>query len=219
MSKFNNYQNPSSIFDSFNGSEIQSFLKITTKYDEYGQTVEYKLLKLGNVGSISGVTQYENIPNIYIGFSRPSSIATGGSIVVGNITFQVLDKGFIKELTEIFKEAGFKKTYLSFENYETEEGTSGIKPSFGYDDIKYINDFPMIDLVLIGVKENDPSKKVQLEIKGMKFSNGSSGIGVTQLAVQEQYQFIAKKIFNFKPVKGAEETEPGEIDETEGFIF
>lgn len=212
MSKFNNFLNPSANFDSFNGTEIQTFLKITTKYNEYGQTAEYKLLKLGIISSISGVTQYENIPNVYIGFSRPSSIATGGSIVVGNITFNVVDKGFLKDLTDIFKEAGFKKTYLSFENNDN-------KPAFGYDDIKFINDFPMIDIVLLGVKENDPDKKIQLEIKGVKFSNGTSGVGVTQLVVQERYQFIAKKISHFKPVIGASETAVGEENNEEEFIF
>lgn len=212
MSNFNNYKDPSAVFDSFNGTEIQAYLKITTKYDEYGQTEKYELLKLGNVSAVSGVTQFENIPNVYIGFSRPSSIATGSSIVVGNIRFEVLDKGFIKELMSIFKKAGFKKTYLSFEN------TDG-KPTFGYDDIKFINDFPMIDLVLLGVKENDPDKKIQLEIKGMKFASGSSGIGVTQLAVSENYQFIAKKIENFRPVIGSDENEEGSTNDAENEVF
>lgn len=212
MSNFNNYKDPSAVFDSFNGTEIQAYLKITTKYNEYGQTEKFELLKLGNVSAISGVTQYENIPNVYIGFSRPSSIATGGSVVVGNITFAVLEQGFIKALTDVFKRAGFKKTYLSFEN------TDG-KPSFGYNDLKFINDFPMIDLVLLGVKENDPDKKVQLEIKGMKFASGSSGIGVTQLAISEQYQFIAKKLHSFKPVKGSNENEEGSSNQAEEEVF
>lgn len=212
MSNFNNLKDPSAIFDSFNGTELKSYLKITTKYNEYGQTEKFELLELGYVEAISAVTQYENIPNVYIGFSRPSSIATGSSIVVGSITFSILQQGFIKELSDVFKRAGFKKTYLSFEN---ESGT----PAFGYDDLKFINDFPMIDLVILGVKENDPDKKVQLEVKGMKFSTGSSGIGVTQLVVKEQYQFIAKKIIPFKPVVGSDENSFGSTNESEEEIF
>ena len=101
---------------------------------------------------------------------------------------------------------------MSFEN---ESGT----PAFGYDDLKFINDFPMIDLVILGVKENDPDKKVQLEVKGMKFSTGSSGIGVTQLVVKEQYQFNAKKIILFKPVVGSDENSFGSTNESEEEIF
>mgnify|MGYP007010967707 FL=1 len=137
MSNFNNYKDPSAVFDSFNGTEIQAYLKITTKYNEYGQTEKFELLKLGNVSAISGVTQYENIPNVYIGFSRPSSIATGGSVVVGNITFAVLEQGFIKALTDVFKRAGFKKTYLSFENTDGKPFIlkESIKPIFSLNPI------------------------------------------------------------------------------------
>ena len=108
MSNFNNLKDPSAIFDSFNGTELKSYLKITTKYNEYGQTEKFELLELGYVEAISAVTQYENIPNVYIGFSRPSSIATGSSIVVGSITFSILQQGFIKELSDVFKPPKYK---------------------------------------------------------------------------------------------------------------
>ena len=203
MAEFNNYTGKAQSFDSFSGVELKAYLKITTKYDEYGQTKEYKLVPLGELTQIVATTQYENVPNIYIGFSRPSSISTGTSIVSGTLMYSVLDKGFLKELTDVFKEAGFKRTYLSMENDKD-------APKFGYDDIRYINEFPMIDMVILGVKNNDPDKKIQLEIKGMKLSSGHSGIGITQLAVNEQYSFIAKKLYGFRPVEGVGEVKDGE---------
>lgn len=204
MSAFENYKNPSEIFDSFSGTELQAFLKVTTEYDEFGQAKKFDLIKIGSISQIAATERYENVPNVYIGFDRPSSISTGSSLVVGSITFEVLNKGFLTELKETFKKHKLKKTSFSYENSNLH---------FVKKDRKFINDFPLFDLVLLGVKENDPDKKIQLEIKGIKLSNGTSGIGVTQIIVKEQYQFMAKTLHNFKPVEGAKVEEARETND------
>lgn len=210
---FNNYQNKSANFDSFNGTEIKAFLKITTEYDEYMKSKTFELVELGNIYSITGAEQYVNEPHIAIGFSRPVALATGDSIVTGALAFEVIKEGFVNEVKRVLKKAGIKKLYLEYDADDKD------KPQFGYSEIKNINDFPIMDIVLIGVKENNADKKIQKEIKGIRFTKGNSAIGVSQLIVREQYNFIAKTMTDFKPVTGAEENSIGEEDETEVFIF
>ena len=71
-----------------------------------------------------------------------------------------------------------------------------------------------MDLILIGVKENDPNKKIQKQILGVRFNQGQSGIGITQISVREQYNFLAQKMEDFKPVEGATEDKEIEYDDT-----
>ncbi len=210
---FNNYKNKSANFDSFNGTELKAFLKITTEYDEYMRTKSFELVELGRVSAITGAEQYVNEPHIAIGFSRPVALATGDSIVAGAMSFEVFKEGFVNEVKRVLAKAGLKKLYLEYDKADQE------KPQFGYSEINSINDFPMMDIVLIGVKENNPDKKIQKEIKGIRFTKGNSAIGVTQLVVREQYNYMAKAMTDFQPVNGAEEDVVGDKDETEVFIF
>ena len=85
--------------------------------------------------------------------------------------------------------------------------------ALAYENIGEINDFPLVDIVIIGVKETDINKKIQKEIQGIRFNSGGSGISVNQLGVREQYSYIAQKMTDFQPVKGVEENEVGKEEE------
>lgn len=207
---FNNYKNPSANFDSFNGTELKVYIKVTTEYDEYMKAKKFELVPMGFLQNISGVEQYSNEPHIAIGFSRPRAIATGDSIVVGSITFAALNKSFLSEVKEVLKKAGIKRIYLDY-NEDNEL-------KFGYSEITNINELPLVDIVIIGVKENDKNKKIQKEIKGIRFTQGNSGIGINQIVVQEQYSYMAKEMTDFNPVNGVEEDVVGDEDVV-GYIF
>ena len=207
---FNNYKNPSANFDSFNGTELKVYIKVTTEYDEYMKAKKFELVPMGFLQNISGVEQYSNEPHIAIGFSRPRAIATGDSIVVGSITFAALNKSFLSEVKEVLKKAGIKRIYLDY-NEDNEL-------KFGYSEITNINELPLVDIVIIGVKENDKNKKIQKEIKGIRFTQGNSGIGINQIVVQEQYSYMAKEMTDFNPVNGVEEDVGGDEDVV-GYIF
>ena len=207
---FNNYKNPSANFDSFNGTELKVYIKVTTEYDEYMKSKKFELVPMGFLQNISGVEQYSNEPHIAIGFSRPRAIATGDSIVVGSITFAAINKSFLSEVKEVLKKAGIKRIYLDY-NEDNEL-------KFGYSEITNINELPLVDIVIIGVKENDKNKKIQKEIKGIRFTQGNSGIGINQIVVQEQYSYMAKEMTDFNPVNGVEEDVVGDEDVV-GYIF
>ena len=207
---FNNYKNPSANFDSFNGTELKVYIKVTTEYDEYMKSKKFELVPMGFLQNISGVEQYSNEPHIAIGFSRPRAIATGDSIVVGSITFTAINKSFLSEVKEVLKKAGIKRIYLDY-NEDNEL-------KFGYSEITNINELPLVDIVIIGVKENDKNKKIQKEIKGIRFTQGNSGIGINQIVVQEQYSYMAKEMTDFNPVNGVEEDVVGDEDAV-GYIF
>ena len=126
------------------------------------------------------------------------------------MTFEVLNQGFVNEIKEILKLAGISNIDIDF---ETDDNNNEV-PKYGYAAIEEINDFPNLDLILIGVKENDPNKKIQKQILGVRFNQGQSGIGITQISVREQYNFLAQKMEDFKPVEGATEDEEIEYDDT-----
>lgn len=207
---FANYKNKSKIFDSFNGTEIKCFVKVPTGYDEFGRISTFEIVEFGRVSALSGIEQYSVEPIPTIGFSKPTGIAIGSSIVTGQMTFEVLNEGFVNEIKEVLKLAGISNISIDF---ETDENNNEI-PKYGYSDIEEINDFPNLDLILVGVKENDPNKKIQKQILGVRFNQGGSGIGITQISVREQYSFIAQKMDDFKPVEGATEDEEIEYDDT-----
>lgn len=209
---FNNMFNQSKTFDSFNGTELKCFMKVTTEYDEFGQTKKFKLVEMGHISAITAVDQFSAQPIPAIGFSRPVGISVGSSIVVGSLTFEALVAGFTQEVQDLLREAGLKKHHLEYD----EEGD---ELKLGYSEIKEIQDFPLVDIVIIGVKENNVNKKVQKEILGIRFNRAGSGIGLNQLGVREQYNFMAQEMTDFKPVKGVEEDVVGGDDFDSDGIF
>ncbi|MGL5315231.1 MAG: hypothetical protein ACRCX2_19780 [Paraclostridium sp.] len=209
---FNNMFNQSKTFDSFNGTELKCYMKVTTEYDEFGQTKKFKLVEMGHISAITGVDQFSAQPIPAIGFSRPVGISVGSSIVVGSLTFEALVAGFTQEVQELLREAGLKKHYLEYDD-------EGEELKLGYSEIKEIQDFPLVDIVIIGVKENNPNKKVQKEILGIRFNRAGSGIGLNQLGVREQYNFIAQEMTDFRPVKGVKEDLVGEDNFENDGIF
>ncbi|MGL5717044.1 MAG: hypothetical protein ACRCX2_28770 [Paraclostridium sp.] len=210
---FNNYMNPSKVFDSFNGTELKCYMKVPKAYDEYGQLSDFALVEMGNISAISAVDQYSASPVPAIGHSRPIGISIGSSIVTGSMSFEALEHGFVNEVKRILKEAGIRKISLNVSDDQEDL-------KFGYSEIGEINDFPMVDIVIIGVKENDINKKIQKEIVGIRFNREGSGIGVNQLAVRESYSFLAQSMTDFKPVTGINEDPIGDdVDIYETGIF
>lgn len=201
-SSFNNYKNKAKQFDSFNGTELKCFMKVPTKYDVYGRVVDFELAELGTASAISAFTQYAIEPLPTIGSSHPTGIAKGSSIVRGSIVFEIFNEGFVNEVKHILKEAGLTKIDIDFDTKDSE-----FDPKYTFNDIDNINDFPNVDIIIIGVKENNPNKKIEKQILNIRFNKGSSGIGITQLSVREKYDFLAAKLEDFKPVIGAEETD------------
>lgn len=215
INDFKNYKNKSNMFESFNGTELKCFVKVPTGYDEYGRVSSFEIVEFGNLSAISGIEQYTVDPILAIGFSSPTGIATGSSLVTGSMTFEVLNEGFVNQVKKVLADAGIENVYIDFENDEN----NNEKPKYGYLAIKDINDFPTLDLVIIGVKENDPNKKIQKQILGIRFNKGESGIGITQIAVREQYTYLAMRMEDFKPVVGATEDEEQEENPEEISIF
>lgn len=202
---FNNMFNKSKTFDSFNGTELKCYMKVTTEYDEYGQTSAFKLVEMGHISAIQAVEQYSAGPIPAIGFSKPVGIQVGDSIVVGSLVFEALESGFLGEVQAILKEAGLKKNYIDYDEEKDEL-------KLGYEDIEEVQDFPLVDIVIIGVKENNKNKKIQKEIMGIRFNQNGSGIGLNQLGVKEQFRFMAQEMSDFTPVKGVSEDIVGSDD-------
>lgn len=207
---FANYKNKSQRYDSFNGTELKCFIKVPTGYDEYGRVSSFEIVEFGTISAISAVEQYAVEPVPAIGFAKPVGVAIGSSVVTGNMTFEVLNQGFANEVKEVLKIAGIQNISIDFDSNNIDE-----TPRYGYSEIEEINDFPNLDLILIGVKENDPNKKIEKQILGIRFNRGNSGIGITQISVREEYTFLAQRMEDFKPVIGA--TEDEEDTTTEDF--
>ena len=98
---FNNYFDPSKNYDSFNGTELKCYIKVTTEYDEFGQTKKFELVELGMLSAISAVEQFSLKPIPAIGHSKPIGIQVGSSIVVGSATFEIFEHGFAKEVQRV----------------------------------------------------------------------------------------------------------------------
>lgn len=198
---FNNYKNKSKLFDSFNGTEIKLFVKVPTGYDDYGRVSTFEIVEFANVSALSGVEQYAVEPIPAIGFSKPTGVAIGSSVVTGSMTFEALNEGFANDVKKVLKEAGLGNLSIEFDV----ENDYDEKPRYELSDIEEINDFPNLDLILIGVKHNNPNKKIEKQLVGVRFNKGSSGIGITQISVREQYNFLAQSMEDFRPVVGADE--------------
>lgn len=195
---FNSPQNKNRTFDSFNGTELKCYAKVPTKFDEFGQMSSFELVEMGMISAITGTEQHSVEPIPAIGFSTAVGISVGSSIVAGSLVYETLQHGFINEIKSILKKAGIRNYSLSVTDKSNEI-------ALGYEEISAINEIPSIDIVIIGVKENNVNKKIQKEIMGIKFSKGGSSIGINQLGVREQYKFIAIEMTDFKPVVGATE--------------
>lgn len=201
---FPSYTSKGTTFDSFNGTELKCWFKITTAYDEFGQSSSFELIEMGTISAFSDTMTFDNDIVLGMGNSHPIGIATGDKLVVGTMKFEILNKGFIGQINQVLKEAGITHT-------EIITGTDGTY-SIERQDIKEINEFPLIDIVLIGIKENDQNKKIQKEIKGLRFTSGSSAIGLNQLGTGEVYQYMAQTRSDWKPVVGTSSS----TDDTNG---
>jgi hypothetical protein len=199
-------------FDSFNGTEIKLFVKVPTSMDQYGSVLKFEIVELGSASQISAAKQYSVTPITAIGASRAIAVATGSSMVAGSLVFEVFNKGFVGEIKRILKAAGISKL-----SYSMPDGSSTY--ATGYSEIENINEFPLMDIILIGVKENNANKKIQKEILGLRFTKGGSAIGVNQLGVREAFQFMAIDMTDFRPVIGAEVTEDDDSSSTETYMF
>ena len=202
---FHNYKNKSKSFDTFNGTELKFFMKVPTKYNEYNQVVKFELVELGKTSSFSYMEQYAIEPVPVIGQSGAAGLARGSRLIRGSMVFEVLKEGFVNEVKRILKKAGINQIEISFDS-----NGDDYAPRYALSDIESVNDFPNFDIIMLGVKENNPNKKIQKQIQGLRFSQGGSGIGVNQLAVREQYAFLAKSIEDLDMVDGATETKAGE---------
>ena len=202
---FHNYKNKSKEFDTFNGTELKFFMKVPTKYNEYNQVIKFELVELGQASSFSYIEQYAIEPVPVIGLSGAGGIARGSRIIRGSLVFEVLKEGFVNEVKSILKKAGIKQVEV---NYDA--NGKDYTPKYSLTDIESVNDFPNFDIIMLGVKDNNPNKKIQKQIQGLRFSQGQSGIGVNQLSVREQYAFLAKSIEDLNIVTGSTETDIGD---------
>lgn len=198
-SNFNNYGSKNATYDSFNGTELKAWFKINTGYDEFGQPESFELVELGTISAFSDTITFDANPIVAIGFTHPVGIATGDKLVMGTMKFEILKEGFVGEINSILKRANIKHLSISGGS----DGTYAVEQN----DIDEISEFPLFDLILIGVKENDSEKKIQKEIKGIRFSSGSSAIGLNQIGVSELYKFMAQGRTDWAPVIGATEAD------------
>ena len=201
-------------FDSFNGTELKLYLQVPTKIDAYERAERYDLIELGTASSVSGAKEYDVSIVEAIGFDVPIGVSIGDMLVSGRLSIEVLSDNFVSEVKKSLAKSDIKRIEVVSSDGSTTYSTK-------VSNINYFNEFPLLNLVIIGVKETDKSKKIQKTIEGIRFVKQNSGIGITQLGVNENYQFIAKDMTDFKPVEGVIEEDDGvdssELDE--GSLF
>jgi hypothetical protein len=199
--KFHNFKNKSKEFDTFNGTEIKLFIKVPTRYDTYGRIDKFELVELGTASAYSWKQTYAAEPVVAIGYKYARGVARGSKLISGSIVFEVLNKGFVGEIRQILKDAGVQYAELGF----NQQPNGSYIPNYEFGEINSVNDLPNMDIVILGVKETNQNKKIQHIISGMRFASGSSGVGIDQLSVREQYSWLAKDMSDYEPVTGTEE--------------
>lgn len=204
--KFHNFKNKSKEFDTFNGTEIKLFIKVPTRYDTYGRIDKFELVELGTASAYSWKQTYAAEPVVAIGYKYARGVARGSKLISGSIVFEVLNKGFVGEIKQILKDAGVQYTELGF----NQQPNGSYIPNYEFGEINSVNDLPNMDIVILGVKETNQNKKIQHIISGMRFASGSSGVGIDQLSVREQYSWLAKDMSDYEPVTGTEEQTEGQ---------
>ena len=204
--KFHNFKNKSKEFDTFNGTEIKLFIKVPTRYDTYGRIDKFELVELGTASAYSWKQTYAAEPVVAIGYKYARGVARGSKLISGSIVFEVLNKGFVGEIKQILKDAGVQYAELGFE----QQPNGSYVPNYEFGEINSVNDLPNMDIVILGVKETNQNKKIQHIISGMRFASGSSGVGIDQLSVREQYSWLAKDMSDYEPVTGTEEQDEGQ---------
>lgn len=204
--KFHNFKNKSKEFDTFNGTEIKLFIKVPTRYDTYGRIDKFELVELGTASAYSWKQTYAAEPVVAIGYKYARGVARGSKLISGSIVFEVLNKGFVGEIRQILKDAGVQYAELGFE----QQPNGSYIPNYEFGEINSVNDLPNMDIVILGVKETNQNKKIQHIISGMRFASGSSGVGIDQLSVREQYSWLAKDMSDYEPVTGTEEQTEGQ---------
>ena len=204
--KFHNFKNKSKEFDTFNGTEIKLFIKVPTRYDTYGRIDKFELVELGTASAYSWKQTYAAEPVVAIGYKYARGVARGSKLISGSIVFEVLNKGFVGEIKQILKDAGVEYAELGF----NQQPNGSYIPNYEFGEINSVNDLPNMDIVILGVKETNQNKKIQHIISGMRFASGSSGVGIDQLSVREQYSWLAKDMSDYEPVTGTEEQDEGQ---------
>lgn len=204
--KFHNFKNKSKEFDTFNGTEIKLFIKVPTRYDTYGRIDKFELVELGTASAYSWKQTYAAEPVVAIGYKYARCVARGSKLISGSIVFEVLNKGFVGEIRQILKDAGVQYAELGF----NQQPNGSYIPNYEFGEINSVNDLPNMDIVILGVKETNQNKKIQHIISGMRFASGSSGVGIDQLSVREQYSWLAKDMSDYEPVTGTEEQTEGQ---------
>lgn len=204
--KLHNFKNKSKEFDTFNGTEIKLFIKVPTRYDTYGRIDKFELVELGTASAYSWKQTYAAEPVVAIGYKYARGVARGSKLISGSIVFEVLNKGFVGEIKQILKDAGVQYAELGF----NQQPNGSYIPNYEFGEINSVNDLPNMDIVILGVKETNQNKKIQHIISGMRFASGSSGVGIDQLSVREQYSWLAKDMSDYEPVTGTEEQTEGQ---------
>ena len=204
--KFHNFKNKSKEFDTFNGTEIKLFIKVPTRYDTYGRIDKFELVELGTASAYSWKQTYAAEPVVAIGYKYARGVARGSKLISGSIVFEVLNKGFVGEIKQILKDAGVQYAELGF----NQQPNGSYVPNYEFGEINSVNDLPNMDIVILGVKETNQNKKIQHIISGMRFASGSSGVGIDQLSVREQYSWLAKDMSDYEPGTGTEEQTEGQ---------
>ena len=204
--KFHNFKNKSKEFDTFNGTEIKLFIKVPTRYDTYGRIDKFELVELGTASAYSWKQTYAAEPVVAIGYKYARGVARGSKLISGSIVFEVLNKGFVGEIKQILKDAGVQYAELGF----NQQPNGSYIPNYEFGEVNSVNDLPNMDIVILGVKETNQNKKIQHIISGMRFASGSSGVGIDQLSVREQYSWLAKDMSDYEPVTGTEEQDEGQ---------
>ena len=205
---FHNFKNKSKEFDTFNGTEVKLFIKVPTRYNVYNRVDKFELVELGTASAYSWKQTYASEPVIAIGYKYARGVARGSKLISGSIVFEVLNKGFVGEIRQILKDAGVQYAELGF----NQAANGSYVPKYDFGEINSVNDLPNMDIVVLGVKETNKNKKIQHVISGMRFASGSSGVGVDQLSVREQYSWLAKDMEDYKPVDGTDETPEGQTE-------
>lgn len=170
-------------FIAYTGSE----LKVTT-------TIKGVKIVIGNLSQLAGQIKLEMVPRYVLGSANPVASSKGKRTIVGKMVFEVLNNSFITDIKNAIKQAGVSLDGSLTEGAGTDANSDGT--GFVNTGIEYIyeDQLPPMDIEIIATKEDSSGIQSSRTIKGVTIASKSSSIGIKDIDIQEEYEFIATEI-------------------------
>ena len=184
------------------GNNTQSFNFISYTGSELKVTTEINGVKIviGNLAQLAGQIKIDMVPRYVFGSANPVAASKGKRAIMGKMVFEVLNNSLITDIKNALKSAGVSLDGTLTQGNATTADASGTSFTNTGIEYQYEDQLPPMDIEIIAIKEDTAGVKSSRTIKGVVITSKSSAIGIKDIDIQEEYEFLATEITPLKRI-------------------